>query len=481
MGNWAAGSLAIGLGVIPLIGGLAALFRAPGEEPSRELRMFRCVALAGLIGVGMYTAMKAAYLSTVFATRVEERNIIYVAPLLLVGTAILLERRRVNCWALAGATRVRRVPRRIRALPRTRSRTRWTSSSTRTRSASRSCSRRTATSSWTPSTAQWVLLAILARRRRRVRRAAAGCARATRVAERRGRRSHSGSSAWNLTGEISAAAGTNSISRTAGATLRHPFTWVDDITHQQPTIYLGEGEADQNPEWMLEFWNRSIVTVGSLDGSVGGPGPAGVTEPGGERHDLLDGRSGESRPPVRLRRRGLAVRRLRGDVPRQALLPRRRRHEGLASRPADASEPSARRVHRHLPGRLERRGRQRVLPLLRGQGRLAAHRRLAPELGRRRPGRVRCTSCSRRSLIHPTRQPALEPDVAAGRPVDRQRADEGVLAAAPADRFGAAVVVDNKFIPHQIDPVVERHARPRRRGQLPVRQEGAAARAAEHM
>ncbi len=80
---------------------------------------------------------------------------------------------------------------------------------------------------------------------------------------------------WNLTGEIGAAAGTNSISRTQAATLRHPFTWVDDITKQQPTLYLGEGEADQNPEWMLEFWNRSIVTVGSFDGSVGGPGPAG--------------------------------------------------------------------------------------------------------------------------------------------------------------------------------------------------------------
>src|SRR5207248_467696 len=34
-GNWAAGALAIGLGVIPLIGGIAALLRAPGEEPSR--------------------------------------------------------------------------------------------------------------------------------------------------------------------------------------------------------------------------------------------------------------------------------------------------------------------------------------------------------------------------------------------------------------------------------------------------------------
>ena len=34
--------------------------------------------------------MKAAYLSTVFATRVEERNLIYLGPLLLVGTVVWL-------------------------------------------------------------------------------------------------------------------------------------------------------------------------------------------------------------------------------------------------------------------------------------------------------------------------------------------------------------------------------------------------------
>jgi len=51
----------------------------------------------------MYTAIKAAYLSLVFATRVEERNLIYVAPLLFVGAAVILERRRVNLWALAAA------------------------------------------------------------------------------------------------------------------------------------------------------------------------------------------------------------------------------------------------------------------------------------------------------------------------------------------------------------------------------------------
>jgi hypothetical protein len=81
--------------------------------------------------------------------------------------------------------------------------------------------------------------------------------------------------AWSVTGEIAAATGNASISRSAGSTLRHPFTWVDAVTNGKPTLYMGQGEADQNPEWLLEFWNRSIVTVSSLDGSVAGPGPSG--------------------------------------------------------------------------------------------------------------------------------------------------------------------------------------------------------------
>ena len=79
-----------------------------------------------------------------------------------------------------------------------------------------------------------------------------------------------------MTGEISAAAGTVSISRQLEKTLRHPFTWVDRVAHGKPTLYLAQGVADPNPEWELEFWNRSIVTVDSLDATLGGPGPSGT-------------------------------------------------------------------------------------------------------------------------------------------------------------------------------------------------------------
>jgi hypothetical protein len=82
--------------------------------------------------------------------------------------------------------------------------------------------------------------------------------------------------AWNVTGEISAAAGNVSVSRQLEATLQHPFTWVDSVAHGKPTYYLAQAVADKNPEWELEFWNRSIVRVESLDSTLDGPGPSGT-------------------------------------------------------------------------------------------------------------------------------------------------------------------------------------------------------------
>jgi hypothetical protein len=277
MGNWAVGALAVGMGVIPLVAGLAALVPAPAERSSRELRMFRSVAVAGLIGFGLYTALKAAYLSTQFATRVEERNLIYVAPLLLVGTALVLERRRVNGWALgaAGIYALYLVGYVLyQALQSPYEMGIQLYSDALGFAILQQANRYVYLDT---GTARAVLLAVLAvgmavllaarwphrlaRRQRLV--AALTAALAVAIV------------AWNLTGEIAAAAGTVSISREAGATLRTPFTWVDRLTHDRPTLYMGQGETDPNPENLIEFWNRSIVTVSSLDGSVNGPGPSG--------------------------------------------------------------------------------------------------------------------------------------------------------------------------------------------------------------
>jgi hypothetical protein len=210
--------------------------------------------------------MKAAYLSTVFATRVEERNLIYIAPLLFIGTAIVLDRRRVNLVALAAAGAyglylVVGTPFQMGV---------QLYSDALGFSILQQANRYY---EWTPATRKpggilVVGVALLAAATVLRRTGTAFTVVAAVVAI--------GILAWNVTGEISAASGTVSISRQLQATLRHPFTWVDQVARDKPTLYLAQGVADPNPEWELEFWNRSIVTVDSLDGTLGGPGPSGT-------------------------------------------------------------------------------------------------------------------------------------------------------------------------------------------------------------
>ncbi|HEY5058581.1 MAG TPA: hypothetical protein VII51_06150 [Gaiellaceae bacterium] len=274
MGNWAAGALAIGIGVIPLVLGIAALFKAPNEKPSRELRMLRSTLLATLISFGLYTAMKAAYLSTVFETRVEERNLIYIAPILFIGTALVLERRSVNLRALtlAGIYVLYLVGYAVYHSTQTpyEMGVRLYSDAPGLSIAQQA----NLTFFLTPQDVRLVLIGVFAltmlivlaphllpsrKRLVTVLTVALGV----------------GIVGWNLTGEISAAANTNILGREFAASLERPYSWVDKVTKGRPTLYYDQGVSDQTTEWMLEFWNRSIVGVTSLDGTIHGPGPAG--------------------------------------------------------------------------------------------------------------------------------------------------------------------------------------------------------------
>ena len=273
-GNWAAGSLAIGIGILPLVAGIAALIRARGEPASVEVRMFRSVATAGILVFGLYTAMKAAYLSTVFATRVEERNLIYIAPLLFIGTALVFSRRRVSLLGLtvSGTYALYLVGYALFHVTQYPYQMGVQLYSDALGFAILQQGNRYL--SWTPHFARWLLVAIfvgsmlvllaprLLRGRERIAVLVTGVAAAAVVG-------------WSLTGEIAAATGTKSIAASAATTLKHPFGWVDTATHLKPTLYLGQNEIDQNAEWLLEFWNRSVARVSSLDGSLDGPGPAG--------------------------------------------------------------------------------------------------------------------------------------------------------------------------------------------------------------
>jgi hypothetical protein len=215
----------------------------------------------------MYTAVKAAYLSLVFATRVEERNLIYIAPLLFVGTALVLERRAVNLWALGASTAyclyaALGVPLFIGG---------GLYSDALGLAVFQQANRYFLFSA---GDARWIIVTVVV--------VGIALVLAARLVLRNGLGrtaavvAGAGILAWCFTAEIAAAAGGITVSRDIRPSLGRPFTWVDDGTHLQPTLYLAQGVTDQNPEWLLEFWNRSITTVSSLDGSVGGPGPAGA-------------------------------------------------------------------------------------------------------------------------------------------------------------------------------------------------------------
>lgn len=259
-GLWAAGAFTIGLGVLPVVVGLATLVRARGEPRTYELTVFRSLLFSGLFVFALYTSVKASYLSAFFETRIEERNLIYVAPLLFVATALWLERRQLNLLATAAAGAFAgwllvSTPYRLDlhfygdapglALPQALNR--WVA--------------------LTPTGAKWLLFVALAVTialllAARTRFAAPVVVAAALLVL-----------GWNGTGQIAAASGSNDVANTFRNTLRAPLDWLDRQTQGEPALYIGQQVTDRNSVYMLEFWNRSLKHVWSLDGTAPGPGP----------------------------------------------------------------------------------------------------------------------------------------------------------------------------------------------------------------
>ena len=94
-------SFAIGMGILPIRRRLGRA-AAPGRGGDPAYRAFAAYAASTILCVRAYTAVKAAYLSTVFATLCEERNLIYLAPLMLSSGRRSSSSRRSYRLALAG-------------------------------------------------------------------------------------------------------------------------------------------------------------------------------------------------------------------------------------------------------------------------------------------------------------------------------------------------------------------------------------------
>ena len=268
LGLDAAGALTIGLGVLPVVAGLAMLWRAPGEIPMYPVRVFRCVLLSSLIAFGTYTGVKAAYVSTVFGTYTYERNLIYLSPLLFAGTALWLERRRVHPVAVAVSALFVLYLLLTTPYDMTQDISYNTPGVAILQQANRYF-QLDPTGAKIGLVVVLVLSAALLLAPRYLRRGAGWLAVGVGVAV----------IGWNVTGELAFASASNRTADLFVTNIRKPMTWVDDRTHGAPALYIGQQMTDQNSEWLLEFWNRSIKKVFSLDGTAQGPGPTRTPDP----------------------------------------------------------------------------------------------------------------------------------------------------------------------------------------------------------
>jgi hypothetical protein len=264
-GLWAAGALVIGLGVLPVIAGLAALVRPRDEVRTPAERAFIAVTIASILGFGWYTAVKASYISTVFSTLVVERNLIYVAPLLFAGTAWFFQRPRLHPVpvVLAAAFALYLVvttPFKLDAYPYSDAPgLAIAQGANRTLGLAEGTIEAGLIAAVIVATALCLAPLLLRGRRALLRPLLAVTAAAV--------------LAWNLTGQLAAADGSRILSNQLISNYPRPLNWLDRLTGGEPAMYLGRQITDANGIWLMEFWNRSLRYVWSIDGTAKGPGP----------------------------------------------------------------------------------------------------------------------------------------------------------------------------------------------------------------
>ena len=256
-GGLAVGALAIGLGVMPIICGIASLW-LPERFGDDTYRAFAVYLGSSILIVFVYTAAKAAFLFTSLRPTIEERNLFYLSPLLLTGTALALTAQKLN-WFLVDAAAVLAL-----------------------------------LVTWSGKLvvgapyfdAPGLAILTLANREFRwdikdfhVVLGAAALATIVLLSLRH----HRGVRAiamvlllvWLVTGEIYATKGNTDEANVFATAIPQPRSWVDAAVGAAHVTVLGQNitPAAGNPLWLTEFWNRSVDHVASLNGVAPGPGP----------------------------------------------------------------------------------------------------------------------------------------------------------------------------------------------------------------
>jgi len=262
---WALGGLTIGVGILPLVIGAAALARPKDEPRDPSTRAFVATAASALAAFVWYAGIKGAYLSTVFATYVNERNVIYLLPLLFAATAMALVRGMGRGWAIAAAAIVTIYV--VNATPIVLDYPYYEAHGLAILAfANRELG-------WSDNTIGRALLVLSL---------AAVCVAVALWLVRRGSRAAwvlAGVVAvvvvsWSLTTEVYAAAGERTLSTQSSRNTPRPFDWVEQATGGRSVVVLGQDIQDPTNVQLTEFFNPSLKKIWSLDGTainVGAP------------------------------------------------------------------------------------------------------------------------------------------------------------------------------------------------------------------
>ena len=258
---WAIGAVGLGLGVLPLVAGLAVLLspRLHAEPRARAFVVTGCGAIAAFVA---YAALKGAFVSTVLGPLVVERNVIYVVPVLTAATAAALAARAYTrtALALAGAATLLLLANLELHLDQ------YPYFEAPSLAIGQLANRNWAMDDGDVRRAAYLALLVsigalsarlVLRRPHAVRPLVAAIAIAVSV--------------WSVTAEVYAARGLNRFAERLHDATPKPLDWVDRTTGGEPALYLGQQERDHNAVWLLEFWNRSIERVWSVDGSTPAP------------------------------------------------------------------------------------------------------------------------------------------------------------------------------------------------------------------
>jgi hypothetical protein len=264
-GLWAFGAFAIGVGVVPAVATLAWLL---GRRPeTRGDRALAGLTVGSVIAFGLYTAVKASYLSTTFAIRVEERNLIYLAPVVFAVTARCVLGGRLRILALLVATA---------AVGYLLGTTPYHNDEKFYSDAPGLSILQWLNQHWyfTATDARRTLFGILAGT------VVAALVREALVRRGRGRAIVVPAAvafgalgvAWNLAGQIQAANASNEIANAFRGTLPTPPDWIDQTTRRASAMVIGQSMSGSDAFWSLEFWNQSIDYVWSVDATAPPPG-----------------------------------------------------------------------------------------------------------------------------------------------------------------------------------------------------------------